>query len=755
MWITPAQGPVETNRSVHRTWWMRQALSVERVPAQAALSVVCLGYYELYVNGERVDAEPLAPSLTRLDRRAFEIDHDLAGHLMKGENCIAIWCSCGWYLPHQFDVHENATPLLRIEASGFPLKDRGWWCRASNRCVIGEWKWNKFGGEDVDAREALPEWNRVQCSLVNWHAARLVSAPPVQVTQRTCPPNRIGEIYPAQSCRRLSDGRYEIDFGICLSGWVDFMLPDLAAGESVTLQFYDLPADNNRVRDHSYGQYSVYHACGDGNDRFTNKFNYAGFRYVTIQGLAKEPEIAGMRAMLVETAMDRTGHFQCSNVLYNRIHELNLQTLRCLNLGGYSVDCPHRERQGYGADGQSALPAYLYMLDAHAFLRKWLTDWCDVYEPETGRIRHTAPTGHPKCSPAWGGIVAPLAWALYVYYGDRDALVQALPRIEGYIRFLQTAVENGIMRRDLLGDPFHADWVPPRREMRSGNRPTVPMKELFNSCYQIYLWQLYLKICTVLGKDDHRAEAEAHIATMQERIHREYYDEEQGLYLLPEQTYQVMPLLTGVVPPELRGAIRQKLLALIEEQDWHVDTGVPGTTLLLDLLVQYEEHELIGKIYQQDTYPSWGHMLAKGATTIWEQWDGEWSQIHSCFAGPAAWFYEGLAGIRPDAAGPGFKAFTLAPAFIEGLSFVDASFDSPAGRIVSAWQREQTSVRWRVEVPPGSTASVVLPLHASEGFRVNDTERHAETNAIACRLTGGQYVIAFEHVASELTKAHA
>ncbi len=760
-WITPAIENMSADPAARPecrpTWWMRRDVLLDSVPGKMTLSIACLGYYELYVNGNRVGGEPLAPSLTRLDRRGFVIEHDITAFLVQGGNCLAIWCSSGWYLPHQFKVHEGWTPLLQLDAVSDSApglwvgSDGEWLCRASNRAVIGAWAWNKFGGEDVDARAELPDWNQVGGDTTGWHQARVVSSPPITITERTCPPNWIGEVYSAQALRKLEDGRFEVDFGICLAGWVDIRLRQLTPGQTVTLRFYDLPADNGRDRDHSYGQRSIYHARGDGADRFENKFNYAGFRYMTIEGMDNPPALDDMKALLIESDLKRTSSFRCSNELFNRIHDLNVHTLRCLNLGGFSVDCPQRERFGYGADGQTSLPAYLYTMDSAAFLQKWLVDWCDVYEPDTGRISLCAPNIHGQHAPAWGGIVAPLAWSLYLYYGDRYSMANAFPVIQGHLRFLQAAVRDGVLRKEAMGSAFHADWVPVDRGMDTKLTPDVPMRELFNSCYLIYLWELYIKICKVLGTGD-IGEAEANIAGLREGVHREFYRAEDGLYLMPEQAYQAMPLLAGVVPEGLVPAIRAKLISLIEEKGWHMDTGLPGTTLLLDVLGECGEHEVIQRIYEQETYPGWGYMLACGATAIWEQWNGFWSQIHSCFAGPAAWFYSGLAGIRPDEKYPGFEAFVLAPAFVPGVDFVEAGYDSVRGCIQSAWRRKDGRMEWSVAIPVNTTATLFVPVSDPGSITVNGRPlgmptqriRSAKGKLETCfELAGGSHLLAW------------
>jgi alpha-L-rhamnosidase len=245
----------------------------------------------------------------------------------------------------------------------------------------------------------------------------------------------------------------------------------------------------------------------------------------------------------------------------------------------------------------------------------------------------------------------PLAWKLYTHFGDARPMEKAFDVILGHLRYLQGFVAGGVIRKELMGNPFHADWVPVDRGVETDCKPDQPMRELFNSCYLIYVWELFIKICSVLERPDEAGEAQRHIAALREGIHREFYKPAEGLYLMPEQAYQAMPLLAGVVPDGLRPAIRAKLLGLIEQRGWHMDTGLPGTTLLLDLLEQLGEHEVIGRIYNQEDYPGFGYMLAQGATAIWEQWNGYWSQIHSCFAGPASW--RGWTLSRPATTPPG------------------------------------------------------------------------------------------------------
>jgi alpha-L-rhamnosidase len=196
-----------------------------------------------------------------------------------------------------------------------------------------------------------------------------------------------------------------------------------------------------------------------------------------------------------------------------------------------------------------------------------------------------------------------------------------------------------------------------------------------------------------------------------------FYDAVNKRYVIDEQIYYAMPLLTGVTPEGERPAVMANLVKCITEKNkGHLDTGMLGTKFLLRFLRDAGRDDLVLQIYQKKDYPGWGYMVEQGATTLWEQWNGFWSQIHSCFASADTWLYQGLAGIRPDPAAPGFKKIIIKPAVVGDLTWVKAHHDSPYGRIVSNWKIETGNSKietgyWILEItiPPNTTATVHVP----------------------------------------------
>jgi alpha-L-rhamnosidase len=217
----------------------------------------------------------------------------------------------------------------------------------------------------------------------------------------------------------------------------------------------------------------------------------------------------------------------------------------------------------------------------------------------------------------------------------------------------------------------------------------------------------------VLGRHDEANACRAESDRLRPLIHAAFYDKDKQLYVLDEQSYYLMPLMTGVVPEELRPVILKKLEECIRiTRKGHLDTGMLGTYFLMNYLMEIGRNDLLWLVVTQKDYPGWGFMIDQGATTWWEQWNGHWSQIHSCFTSLDGWFYQGLAGIRPDESGLGFKRVIIKPAGVGDLTWVKCYHDSPYGRIVSNWKREGQKLTMEVIIPANATATVYVPASA-------------------------------------------
>ena len=146
----------------------------------------------------------------------------------------------------------------------------------------------------------------------------------------------------------------------------------------------------------------------------------------------------------------------------------------------------------------------------------------------------------------------------------------------------------------------------------------------------------------------------------------------------------------------------------------HLNTGMHGNYFMTKYLIEQRRNDLLALMHTKEDFPSFGYMIRNGATTIWEEWDGDNSQIHNTMISVGLWFIEGLAGIRYDEKAPGFQHFIAAPGIESGLKRVDASLDD---RLREDHQRVAGGGR-RPDLGPGGAAQ-----HDRDGRHPGDRAR--------------------------------
>jgi alpha-L-rhamnosidase len=699
--------------------WLRKSFELEKLPSRALVNLAIAGYAELYINGKKAGSDVLTPSVSYYYYRNFYVTYDVTKLLQPGRNVIGIWLGKGWSLKNQPPM---VMARLEIESGGnsrVTSSDATWQTKNSCYRNIGGWSYGSFGGERLDARDQVIDWCRPNADETGWTAALEVAAPKVRLDPQSAPFNRIGKVIPAVAVTPIEGNQYVIDFGTALTGWLRLKFPKLEPGTVVKMSFADAP-DNQigkgKVKWQTFGQISEFVSAGGTGEVFQHKFNYAGFRYVIVEGLPCAPEKADATALLVESDLDAAGKFECSNDLMNRIFQLNEWTQRCLNLGGYYVDCPHRERMGYG-DGQVAAEGFMSSFRADGFYRKFIEDW-RLLQKGDGALPNTAPFGGGGGGPGWPGLMASMTWRHYLYYGDRRVLEENYDAIRRYIDWLEGKCMDKVLRSYGGQWDFIGDWVAPGRGMDTKNWPDKPMAELFNNGYRVYQWELLGKIAAALGRTDEVERCRQKLAEIRPAIHAAFFDVANNRYVIDEQAYYLMPLMTGITPEADRTAVFKNLERnIVEKNGGHFDTGMLGTYFLMEYLRESGRNDLVYTMFNQTTFPSWGYFLEKGATTCWEQWNGYASHIHSCFTSANNWLYQGPGGIMPDPTAPGFKKIIIKPAIVGDLKWVNCYHESPHGRIVSNWKRDNKILTMDITIPVNTTATMYIPASKLENVK--------------------------------------
>jgi alpha-L-rhamnosidase len=414
--------------------------------------------------------------------------------------------------------------------------------------------------------------------------------------------------------------------------------------------------------------------------------------------------------------------FRCSNERLNRIHAMVTHTLRCVTLGGIQVDCPHRERLGYGGDGAASLLSMLTHFDCRRFYPHWLRHWRDEQRPDGG-LPHTAPAPYRAGGgPVWCGFPLTAAWFHYLYYGDPAILREQYPSVRLWFDYVEAHTRDGLLRRwpdTAYRNWYLGDWLPPA-PVDASDPESI---DLVNNCF---LAECFARAAAMAEVLERPAEAEAHRArsvALRRRIHEAFFHD--GVYADGDQIDLAYPLLVGAVPAAHHAEVFRNLVcALGRSGAPRLGTGLVGTGVLFELLTAEGRSDLVAAMVDTDACPGWGHMLREGETTTREDWHwpaGLHSHIHNTFNQVLAWFVRGLVGLRPLATAPGFRRFLVRPQPAAGIDWAEAECRTPAGTIAVRWNNGGT-FRLRLTVPEGAEAEVLLPDGSGRTFPAGEHE---------------------------------
>ncbi len=721
--------------------WFRKTVELTGKPVKAMMFVASVGYHELYVNGKKIGKDVLSPCVSDHSKRARYVAYDIAGELKAGKNVIALWLGVSWSIfasyttddkPRapvviaQADIYtteNSAKPALRVQT------DESWKTHPSPNKLLGTWDFNKMGGEIWDANKEIQDWNEAGCDESNWQQATIYH-PKLTLSSQMVEPNRLfNEIHPV-AIEEKPDGSFRADMGVNFAGWTEIKVKG-EQGQRINFLFSEREKEEMTFRN-----YSAYIIGKSGEGVFHNKFNYSSGRWITIKGLKEKPKLSDIRGWVVRTNYQSATTFECSDSLQNWIYDRVRWNFENLSLGGYVVDCPQRERMGYGGDAHATSETGLFNYKLGAFYTKWMEDWRDVQgtrsmvyqnyggNADEGILPHTAPTYWGGGGPGWGGITVTLPWQMYLQEGDKRMLEKNFVLITRWLAFLESHTKDELLMR-FGGDwDFLGDWLWPNATAEGMNNDK-PENICFNNCYRVYNLRTAAKIARVLGKDKETLQWEQQAEKASQAIHAKYYNAGDHSYADSSMGNLAAALLADIPPLSLRKTIMQRLeKEILVVRKGHIDVGITGGALLFKLLREAGRDDLLYTMTSQTDYPGWGYMKANGATTLWEMWEKDLpghSLLHSSYLYPGAWYIDGVAGIRRDPDNPGFQKFIIrVPQFGQSqLARAKASFDSPVGIIKSSWHRKDGQLTLEVTVPANSKAMVYFPAAGNNSTKVS------------------------------------
>lgn len=692
--------------------WFRKSFKLKTIPKTVFAYVGSVGFHELYVNGKKVGDQVLTPSVSDLQKRALYLTYDITKYLRKGDNAIGIWLAPGWSIFQDFNpfvqFHFDKSPLCICQVN---VLDRGnqkvlfasdttWKCHLSNGRHIGKWQNSDYGGDYVDARTYIPNWSKPGLNEDGWNSAEEYPLS-LELAPDNVQPNRICNTIHAQSVSPDGPGKYRVVMQKLYTGWIHVRFHG-NEGDKVTFLVSSLPN-----KECEYNQKDEYVIGTTGEGVFQNRFTYHECQYITIEGLHYEPQLKDITGYQISNDRKRVGFFDCSDKLLKKIYDITLYNYMNLSTGGMTVDCPHRERLGYGGDGHTSMEAALMNYDTDAFFTKWARDWRDIQKPD-GSVAHTAPQMGGGGGPAWSGFIITMPWETYMTYGDTRILSETYPFMKRLLDYFGENSDPDGLLHPLPGGYwfFLGDWLTPHGSELSDSQGAL----LFNNCYYLYVTRIMSKIAKILGHsaDTHKFNSLAD--RLKVAINKRFYNPEKKCYLNDLEDSEILPLISDAVPKKrIQDIVSLFKHELIDVKDKHLDTGLHGTYFMTKYLTEHGYNKLVYDYASQTTYPSYGYLINQGYTTWPEEWQGADSRMHGCFNGIGAWFQKGLAGIRPDPKHPGFQHFLISPAIVGDLKWVKAEYVSPYGKILSEWSISRGKKRFHVLVPPNSDATLRLP----------------------------------------------
>ncbi|MCR8634650.1 alpha-L-rhamnosidase [Paenibacillus radicis (ex Xue et al. 2023)] len=697
-----------------------------------------MGLYELQLNGQRVGDWLLTPGWTSYTKRQPYQTYDVTKLLQAGGNAIGLMLADGWYRGNlgwkeqRNSFGEYRAGLLQLhivyaDGSEQTLSTDASWKASEGPVRMAE----LYHGETYDARMEVTGWSTSGYDDTNWKAVTLVDSPLELLIAQENEPMRIAEeIRPVQVLHTPA-GETVLDMGQNMVGWIRFTVKG-EAGQTITLKHAEvLDKDGNFYTGNlrSAKQTVTYICKGDGTESYEPRFTFQGFQYVKVEGYPGEVLPEHFTGCVIHSDMEQTGSFECSHPLINQLQH-NILWGQKGNFVDVPTDCPQRdERLGWTGDAQVFVRTSAFNMNVASFFTKWVRDLKADQFPDGG-VPFVIPDVLSKdnhSSSAWGDAAVICPWTMYLCYGDTRILDEQYDSMKGWVEYIRSQGANSL----LWNTGFHfGDWLglDAREDSYTGSTP----KDLIASAFYYYSTSLLSLAAEALGK---REDAESYRSLgykIKEQFRQEFITPA-GRLVAPTQTAHVLVLMFGLVEGETRSRVIRTLVELIEEQQFHLTTGFVGTPYLCHVLTENGYHDVALKLVLQESYPSWLFPVTKGATTMWEHWDGIktdgsfWSDDmnsfnHYAYGAIGDWLYQVVAGIDTDHKQAGYKHIHIRPKAGYGFDYVKARYESIYGEIRSEWAlSEDGELTITITIPPNTSATVQLPDARLESLTEGET----------------------------------
>ena len=690
-WIRPKETMGDACPVFSKTWQQ------EKTPESAVLYLTSLGVYEACINGNRVGDYVLAPGWTVYEKRLQYQEYDVTGLIREGENEIQITLGKGWYASPMPGWVEKEKQRKKERKTGILgeliLSADG----ASNGRVIATdqtWKVSQgpvrfseiYDGESFDATFVSDKEEEV-CEF-SWPIETLIPQQGEQIREmeRVC----------AREIIHTPAGEWVVDFGQNITGYVEFTV-DAHEGEQIKILHGEILGKDGNFYNENYrsAKAEINYVCREGKQTWHPRLTFFGFRYLKLAEFPEEPKAEQFTAIAVYSDMKRTGFIRTAHEGINQLFS-NVLWGQKGNFLDVPTDCPQRdERLGWTGDAQTFTKVASYNFDVERFFRKWLRDLA-ADQLESGSVPQVVPNFLPDCreSAAWGDAATVCPWQMYMTYGNTSDLAEQFESMKKWVDFITQSTTTKCL---WTGGEHFGDWL--GLDSPPGSYRGASREDFIATAFYAHSTHLVVKAGRALGRD--MSGYEELFQEIRKAFQKEYPE-----YLT--QTEHVIAVWFELTEDPQKTA--DALAEMIVKDGTQIRTGFVGTPYILHVLSNYGHTDLAYTLLLREKYPSWLYPISKGATTIWEHWDGImadgslWSSDmnsfnHYSYGSVADWLYEEAAGIKPVEEAPGFAKARITPRPDKRLGWIDVSLSTRHGQIRSAWRYVGDSVRFEITTP--------------------------------------------------------
>ncbi|MDR1927270.1 MAG: glycoside hydrolase family 78 protein [Oscillospiraceae bacterium] len=676
---------------------------LEKPLQSAMLQVTSLGVYSAECNGKKIGGEVLAPGWTNYRKRLQYQSYDMTQLLQVGENTLCIGVGRGWrmharesdWVQPAFGGKDTALiAALKLDyadgGSAVLSTGSGWLCREAKTRMS-----HIYNGEVYDA--GFEDSFLRPVKVLDYPHEILIPLQGERIVET--------ERLPVKEIFTTPEGEVVLDFGQNLTGYVEFTICG-EKGKKATLRHAETldAAGNFYTENLRTAKQEIVFLCDGGAHTYKPAFSFQGFRYVQPKDWPCALRAQDFTAIVVHSEMKRTAWFDSSDPLLNKLFE-NIVWGQRGNFLDVPTDCPQRdERLGWTGDAQVFVRTASYLFDCERFFKKWMADLASE-QYANGGVPHVVPRMQwgEESSTGWADAAVICPWQMYLTYGSKQILREQFSSMRGWVDYMIARSTDGLW----LGGQHFGDWC--------CLDDYATTKEFLQNAYFYYSTSLLIKAGRVLGIPVETYEAQA---ALTKHAFRQAFLQG-GRVLCNAQSACAIALYFDLLEGAERESVAAQLADLVREAG-HLTTGFLGTPYLLHALSENGYTDIAYTLLLRREYPSWLYSVTKGATTIWEHWDGlkpdgsMWdagmnSFNHYAYGAVGDWMLGVAAGIQIDERAPGFAHIIFAPQADDRLEYLNGAIESRHGKVSCGWRRADGGrIVYEFTVPEGCSATLRL-----------------------------------------------